>query len=554
MNPTIVKALLSEQFKRTFPILVLSAGISVVSSLIAYLDYRRIENPIHSDLVSASEIALGGIVLAHFCAIVAFLYCYSDDRDLRLTMPAHLLRLPVRTGELVFWRMGYSVVCMAMLGLLSSSCFYALFSSEIGSNETMADYLPFWIPMLAGVTIFVCLQALAWTVGGSGAGVTGVAGGLYILTLSLVNDFEFTLIDPEMYKGLAIPVLLAIALCVSWAGVALRRRGSLDLENVFGGRLPALSLHRDGELRPFESAEAAMRWFEWRRQGWNFPVFVALLSITFAIFAIRTNSVIETLEWSPDQVRAFVSQVVAIAFYTALGLAVFMFGAYALFQNQRIQLGPEKSFLFIRPVSTRSLALARTTVALRSLLLAIVPMCIVSLVTIYLALQIDEKSGVGAMIERYGSLQAFIIALFLLLGLCGALWCVYWSGNGLAVLMIFAIPMIVMQTIPAFDSLSPDQVETYALGVTALVTIPTTLYLFYRARRERLLDVKALLPWIVAWPFVLGGFLTFANWVNLQDGNPFVLFGESVPVLAVAMVPILPLATVPLIMQYARHR
>lgn len=549
MSASIARAMLREQFQRTLPLLVLCLGITSVSCLTLYFAiWREAQASRSVDVSSDAGFAVGTIGGSLMLCIVTLLFCHSDDRDLTLNMPGYLFRLPVRTFDLVFWRMGYGLLFVSTVAVVSSTVYYLLFSPEMEAE------MAFWAPLRIAVTLFACLQAVAWCVGGSGPAMILVTLLLYWLINWLAFHFPVSFFDPTQYTTELVLSAVATSYVVSYIGVRLHRREGINLAGILDPLFSAISRDTAADPPPFASPEAAMRWFEWRRQGWKFPVFVVLFSITLAVIGIRTNHIPEVLGWPPSTIRAFTAQIVAFSFNMALILAVFGFGSYCLFQNQRIQSGPQKTFLFIRPVSTRALASARISVTLRSLLFGMVPIVIASLVYIALALQSLDEVGIKAMLDRYAGYQAPVIAVFLLVGLFGILWCIQWSGNALALLAIFAIPTVVLEIVHEFYPLGSQRIETYALIATAIVAIPTAAYLFHMARREGLLDGKLLVPWLIVWPFILGGFLTLFNWINLDDGNRFVLLGEAAPVLAAAVLPILPLATVPLIMKYARHR
>lgn len=110
MHLAIARTMLREQFQRTLPIVIFCLGFSTVLGLLEYLILAW------EGRLSTADGSVEFVVMAVGLGIIALLYCHSDERDLKMTMPAYLLRWPVRTIELVGWRMSYGVVCVGVIG------------------------------------------------------------------------------------------------------------------------------------------------------------------------------------------------------------------------------------------------------------------------------------------------------------------------------------------------------------------------------------------------------------------------------------------------------
>ena len=200
MNLAIARAMLREQFQRTLPIVIFCLGFGTLLALLQYVILAW------EGRVSTADGSLEMVIVTHDFGILALLYCHSNERDLKMTMPTYLLRLPVRTIDLVVWRMSYGLLCVGVIGIWSSGVHY-LFWVAVEAE------FAFWTPFLIGTTTFAVIQALAWSVGGNG-----------IIVVFLAN-----------------PVVLLLAV---WLGFEVPRPASMRAPTCVGGSLA------DSELRP----------------------------------------------------------------------------------------------------------------------------------------------------------------------------------------------------------------------------------------------------------------------------------------------------------------
>lgn len=547
MNIAIGKAMLREQFQRTQLILILSLGIGAVPCLILYV-VRRFEAAVSGGAVMPdTELAVFSIFWAYLVGILGLLYCHSDARDIELNIPSYLLRLPVRTFDLVLFRMGYGLLCVALIGIWGSGVQYLLF------GEKMEVIFTFWTPMLIGVTAFALLQALAWCIGGSGFGVIVTALIINLLVDWLVFDFDSELGDMTgTMTGDAVS-LVAISFLAAYVGVRTRRREGFDVSRALGPLFSIFARDRGVDRAPFASPEEAMRWFEWRRQGRMLPTIVLCGSIVFSIIALAQLPAALSGQYPWNTAMTIYSVAIAMAFYTALGATALFFGSYTFFQNQRIQLGAQKTFLFIRPVSTKDLASARIAATLRSVLITVPPFVIVCAITVFFAARSDDLNGFPGFVQERIGLEGAAIAVLLLLGFTAAIWCAQWFGNILASLAILAGPAILFSILFEAGIVSEATGNIYTARIFSAIAIPGCVYLFYLAHRRGHLKTKHALIAVATLPFLLTGWFTFMNWDNILNAEPYE-FTRIAHILPFAILPILPFATVPLIMQYARHR
>ena len=576
MNAAIPKAMFREQFKRTLPILVLCLGIVSVANLLLFL-VQGIDERVTGGSVSPDEgsaVAIAVLAWVYVLGILMLLYRDGDASDVKLDMPAYLLRLPIRTFDLILWRMGYGLLFVAAIGVWSSGLHYLLFGTGmlyfLFFGTQMETTFAFWTPMLYGVTVFAFFQALAWCIGGSGFGVLLTA----LATIVLAGWFDFEYEPGQMSGYMSVDVLAWLAVCflVAYAGVRIRRREGFDISGTLATLSSVFARDRGVDRRPFASPEA-MRWFEWRRQGRMLPVLALCGAIAFLIIFLR---------WMPfdaaqgPSAMTVYSVAVAFAFYLGLGIAAVSCGGYNLFQNQRIQLGPLKAFLFIRPVSTKDLAHARISATLRSTLISLAPFAIVCAIAIFFVARSDPQEGLPAFVQGHIGLGGAAIAILLLLGYLGALWCLQWSGNIVAIGSIIAagagiftvivgVGWIILFAFPALEAALTEMetkmapiieskiFETIALLVITLVSALACAFLFRLAHRRDLLERKSLVMALAAFPFLVAGFSMLQNLDAIDSGQPYDL-GHLTGIIPFAILAILPLATVPLVMNFARHR
>lgn len=156
MSLSIATAMLREQFQRTLSIVLVGLVISTVLCLLQYVSLAW------EGRVSVADGSPEMVIIPIGLVVIALLYCHSDERDLKMTMPAFLLRLPVRTIDLVAWRMSYGLLCVGVIAIWSSGVQYLAFGAAVEAH------FAFWTPFLIATTMFAVLQALAWSFGGNG--------------------------------------------------------------------------------------------------------------------------------------------------------------------------------------------------------------------------------------------------------------------------------------------------------------------------------------------------------------------------------------------------
>ena len=224
MNLAIAQAMLREQFQRTLPIVIFCLGLSALLGLLQYVILAW------EGRVSTADGSPEMVIVTHGFAILALLYCHSDERDLKMTMPTYLLRLPVRTIDLVVWRMSYGLLCVGVIGIWSSGVHYLFFGAAVEAE------FAFWTPFLIGTTTFAVLQALAWAVGANGILVLFLANPVVLLLASgsdsrshaISSTLAATRLDPYYPRWLCLSSWHT-PVCESAAERVLSSAGNLGL-------------------------------------------------------------------------------------------------------------------------------------------------------------------------------------------------------------------------------------------------------------------------------------------------------------------------------------
>ncbi len=410
--------------------------------------------------------------------------------------------------------MSWGLLCVGVISIWSSGLQFLVFGGR-------GDAFRVLVAVPDRDNDVAVLQALAWSFGGHGILALLVGEPVFLLfAIWLGWELPTQPFDASRYTATRVLATLAGAYLVAYAGVRIRRRDGLDISAIPTGLFSRLARHRDVDRPPFASPEEAMRWFEWRRQARMLPVLVLGGSLFLGSVALTVAGPgIGPSAWSTTLV--FASGRISVAFLNALGITAALFGAYCFFQNHRLQTGPQKTFLFIRPVSTKTLATARVVVALRSSVASLVPFVLAYVVTVLLMARVEDSTGVPAVIESSTGLGGIGVAAVLLCGALAAVWCLQWFGNVAAFLSLLGAGTALLWVISGLDDtrLRLDPVSPPALWIGTFLLFAGCAYLFYAAFRRDLVETRILLIALAALPFLLIGFSTLLSLDGYADGG-----------------------------------
>lgn len=539
-----------EQFKRmALPLFVVFA----VFSCVALMCYG------YENFASPAETSFGnemGEVLAYFTYAlvlistgVALMFGYSDTDRLLPLVPTYATRLPMGTLKIVLSRMTFNLLAMAaMIALCNVELRFLFAEAELSTDD-----------LIAQLCVFLFIHSMVWfTAGYSKLAVvmcTAILPPLGLIVLTRM--FSFSLPEPLTFLLVGLP----LGFLVAYRGVYRQRHG-----------IEAPYLFREGILDDmlavgppeggFESPYAAQRWYEWRRTGYMLPGGALCLAVLFAFllwfeltmsFRTINESVPGTLETtvSPTALLGYFAVMIAIS---GVMLSAFASAAGGFSLNYRDYLSRSNNFVFVRPVSTRELAAARTNTVVRSLGWGAGIVVAGALITVLSAPFLEP--GNRELYAPDGSFPVLMLAAspFLMLGFLAMGWCVSWVGTiflGFILLAVVSSGQGVLQFFhvnpfgPALD------VMLIAIGLVLTVAVAAALR---RALGEGILRKSHVTIGVILTPlvFIAGFALQNMSFLTEPEGQ---LFIEDVPIL-VAMVPLflVPLAVNSFVLRWARHR
>lgn len=486
MNLRIVKAMLVEQALRAWPFL---AGTLVLTVVLQF----TLES-LWMDTTSFRERLPLQMKIAICVAGIALLYTAADSDNLACNMPESLLRLPVPTFTLVATRFAFNIAAVVILTM----CL-------VDYHVVFIDDLDYWhVYPIAAAFLFAVLQLCAYAFGGLGDWSIGILGGITALFLAIPGE---TVIRIPL---LAPVVGIVLCLLASWAIVSMQRRGEWNF--ALRG-YPAVRAHDVGHKdRPFSSKYTAQFWFEFVRVGSIFSVVLGgLIATLFAFTVLFIPIVTPSAEFVSIRQAAgqTISMLPEILLYATIAA-----GAFAAFQNYRLQYGPMGTFFYLRPLSSTSLSAMRVLSAFACFTVTTI--------------------SIFALLWLASDLQ-HIYTLY-----TGAVWCSFWVINGLFVLggmTAFAV---------IHDNL--DWSRNYFEFLGPLIGILIIIGLFIIAGRRR----------IVAWRIVLPALIGIASVVLWVMSSKYLLaFDMAVAYfsnLFIVFLMLAPFATVPLVLHRFRHR
>jgi hypothetical protein len=551
MNGHAIRFLLWEQFTRTYKIALMALAGIVASGFSTHLYLNRSVTVRPEDLEVIAGLTMTGITLSLIAYILGCLFAFGDDRDLQLDMPLYLLRLPVNTFTLVSCRLGYDVLSMALLAALGIAVHHVAMGIEINRID------PFWETVATFSTVMAFVRMMAWSIGKTGPVIT-IIGGVIVYNI-LDRVFERFGWWPEAIDGYSVVFTccaIGATLVVSILVVRWHRRGSLAFLEYAGESAIGQYRRIDTELPPFASKEQAMRWYETRRQTRIYPVLaIALFLVIFFFGALKDiAALIEPFDYPLEVAMVVVGEVLFVTAAACLLIATFLASGIFFFQNQRTFMGGAKTFLFIRPAATTTLANARHMALFRSLAMACLPFLLIAAAVLYVDSKSIESSTFRAFIDSYSGIEQFVFTALIIIGCMACLWSVLWLGNLLAFLMVYGLCVMPLEYLPFFADIHELTRTRYALQATAIVMFLLVVPLAIVVHRRGLLERRVVLSMVSGLPWLAAGIFIIANYQNLGLGKPLDFSALKAIVPATVLVPLVPLLATPLFLNWARHR
>jgi hypothetical protein len=301
--------------------------------------------------LSATVMGFAFVLFALVVCYVVAVFGFGFDTDVAAAgscYPARMLSLPVRTVELAAWPAVFGAAALVALWLTAAGLVFRPWGLKA----------PLGWPAAVAATQFVWLLALLWwpfSLPWARLGVALLIGHLPVSVTLYAFNVGMPLAELLLALGLIAPAGCGMIYC----GVLRTRLGRFRRWEPLaaGGGEPASVALIDA--RPFRTADAAQRWFEWRRHGFALPLWMALMLPLFLTpFFLDDHS-------PPKLLRNVALVLAAPVFFAGMGGTApgrhnhWVKNAHAL-----------SSFVATRPLTTAALVGAILRTAARTTLLA----------------------------------------------------------------------------------------------------------------------------------------------------------------------------------------
>lgn len=213
-----------------------------------------------------------GFVTIHITFVLISMFVFGFTVFGTQAPMSRLYPLPVRTGELVVWRLLPAMTAIFLQTSVSIACLNAVYALD----------WPVWGPAWFSAVAFGAIMVTFWTLENQvwmplGIGAIGAVLGLWFKSrygaMFSMPAHLWTEMSPWDVVTLAAGGLTTYAVGVF--AVARNRRGDSIPSYVGTSRIewtaPANTIAR----RPFRSAATAQFWYQWRRSGWAYPGVIA---------------------------------------------------------------------------------------------------------------------------------------------------------------------------------------------------------------------------------------------------------------------------------------
>ena len=476
--------------------------------------------------------------------LAVFTFGLEGDLAARQSMyPARMFTRPVTTTALAAWPMLYGSTAVVILWTVTR--LLALWPADL--------YVPTIWPGILAVALLAWAQALTWMP----YGLPGLRVVALMLCLTIVDTVVLLGVYLKASEAVMAAFLLPqipIAWLVARYAVARARRGDVP---DWRGRFTWLA-NLAGAARQradFRSPASAQAWFEWRRNGWSLPVWVAILLP------------LELLQlWAAGPSTTLVVEILVGVCLTPVIMATF--GAVTVSRSSSsagasYSLSP---FIAARPLSSAQLIAAKLRMTVWSTALA----WLLVLFAIPIGLQLSGEMPL--VVERsrrfaevVGTPRAVVFLLLVVAGFVASTWkqlvqSLYIGLTGremlikgsvfvmVSVLVCFGpIVVWIVETRRVWSVLSALPAVFAVLACVKMIAAAWIAVRLYRGRlvRDRILVIGAA-SWCVA-VFALYGVLV---WMFATPNIP----RYFLMLLAILAVPLARLSAAPLAVDWNRHR
>ncbi len=513
-----VMMLLWERWHRTRWV-VIGFCLLLLTDLISYVpEYSSLSNGFKN-----LYFLLGFIIF-----LLVLLVGQCETRNLDLAFPQRLFRFPVNTTTLYAIYMGYGIVSLALPFLL-----------HYGIGNLLFSHIPFLLtPFLLVETAYIAIQTLSW--------LGGPSRFLYV-AISIIFIYISSFKIPAMfdkYFGINILCVIIIIFCcvISFWSVSQYRHGAW-LNNWQWGT-SFLDIFRNKNAKGFTSPLQAQIWFELRQTGHFFLVVMLCFISPFLGWLI-----FHLVNGLPPSAQ--LSIIIQPLFWSTL-LASWLAGMLSFAVYYRDKSSGASIFWLRHPMETRTLALARLYITIRSVIQAIAIFLVFALaLTVHdLVTGALDISTISTMLAQ-GPIYSFIVIgkiAFVIFGLSAICWTIFRQPiSAIVAFLVYAIITVIIGK----ESLAWSYIGN------ALILLPVfVIGSFVVALHRNLISKPDLLIAVIVFPVVVISFLAF--FPQLGSGQNIGLMNLSrlqlIRLLSISTLPFIPTIVTPLWIERLRHR
>ncbi len=525
-------------------------GLMAIAALLCVLSVIKLVVLVRGfpvDFDSAERFAIVVVVpisstFTYFLAV--FTYGLEGDLAARQSMyPARMFTRPVPTAALAWWPMLYGTAAVVILWMATR--LLALWPSFI--------HVPTIWPGILAVVLLAWTQALTWMP----YGLPGLRVIVVMACLTVIDTIVLLAIHFDASESFMAAFLLPqipLAWLVARSAVARARCGDVpDWRGSFTwlARLGGVSRSR----AHFRSPASAQAWFEWRRNGWSLPGWVAILLPVELL-----------LLWVADTSTTLVVTILLGACFTPVIMATF--GAVTVSTasgtgSASYSLSP---FIAARPLTNAQLIAAKLKMTVWSTALA----WLLVIVAIPLAL---ARSGEMPLVidrsrrfaEAVGTPRAVVFLLLVVAGFVASTWkqlvqSLYIGLTGREWLIKGSV-FVMLAVLFCLGPIAVWIVETRRVGVVwnALPAILAVLvgikmvaaaWVATRVYRGRLVRDRTLVIGAASWCIVVLVLYALLGWLVSGPLIPRYFF----LLLAILAIPLARVSAAPLALAWNRHR
>ncbi|MFC1495050.1 hypothetical protein ACFL6W_07215 [Thermodesulfobacteriota bacterium] len=530
-----VMSLLWENWRCTRWIFIQSCILAIAGRMLYLVGFIDLEAS-----VTASKL----VWFIGFSLLSLFLFIgHCEGQDLKLSFPEQLFRYPVDTRTLVAVYMMFGITAIAVQALIFFG-FEMLFFDSVNFK---------WPYLLIFLSTYTILQTISWS-----SWIPGTKFHLllaFLLCCSLCFPMYAIFSDGIIFStGINALCLIIILICcgISFLSVSAHRHNRLNSTWKQAGRV--FTIFPQKPSRPFKSALQAQTWFELRQTGHLFPVAFLLLIIMVLIIAlvICLDRWIRYDVFLITQISNLIPFMAPLTIVAALMAGLFAFALYDREYNSGVS-----SFWMRRPLTTRSIAVARFKAIMISMTCVLVMLIVISLFLILYDwingnLDINKATPVKWALKCDSTLETIT---FTILGLY-AFILFYWTmlcipmelltGAGLAACIIWITSL-----------LFGDTAAKYMANLMFAAVPVWVIIAFYRAKRRKLISTTMILISVFMFPLTIAALWAypwFFTTTGLPEGLPDLNHSQIIYIIIGAMLPFMPIVATPIIIDKLRHR